>query len=51
MSDFLNITFTLKIEIRFGGELPKFLMQYLYTACENKYIFTCSIKLEVMSNN
>ena len=35
----------------FFGELPKYIMQYLDTAWENKYIFTFSRKLEVRSNN
>ena len=35
----------------FLGELPKYIMQYLDTAWENKFFFTFSRKLEVMSNN
>ena len=35
----------------FWGELPKYDMQYIDMALENKYIFTCSRKLEVMNNN
>ena len=33
-----------------GGWLPKY-MQYLVTDRENGYLFTFSIKLEVMSNS
>ena len=47
---FKNIIYS-KNRNTFFGELPNFLMQYLDTACENKYIFTCSITLEVKSNN
>ena len=33
------------------GEQPKYFMQYLDMAWDNKYLFTFSRKLEVMSNN
>ena len=51
MSDFFLYIIYSKNRNRFIGELSKYIMQYLDMACENKYIFTFSRKLEVMSNN
>ena len=49
MSDFYYMIYS-KIRNPLRGELPKYVMQYLDTACENKDFCTFSRKLEVMSN-
>ena len=49
MSDFLYIIYS-KNQNPFMGVYPQHIMQYLDMSWENKYIFTFSRKLEVMSN-
>ena len=50
MSDFSYKIYS-KNRMSILGELPKYIIQYLVTAWENKYIFTFSKKLDVVSNN
>ena len=41
----------LKKSFSYFRELPKYIIQYLVTAWENKLIFTFSKNLDVVSNN
>ena len=50
MSDFFNYIITLK-RILFLRNYQKYIMKYLVTAWDNKYICTFSRRFWVMSNN